>query len=454
MHDHPSEEQLAEYALDPSLTDAAEELAAHLDRCGPCRERLADIRSFDGLLVEEESWRGIEELGRTPTAPPALSAAAARNAREDAEADARLSQLIDTFVAGSSGAFVWADIGSRPEYYTAGVVRKLAAAADIAQYSVPRRALILAETASVIVGMLSTDTYTPTELAALRGVAWKQRANANRQLGQFQDALNALACAERAYRELPRPELDLASITFIRATIYHEQQRYDLAEQYAEESTVAFAQLGQTEFHLRSRHLQGCIAFEQREVGKAQEIFDTIFAHGEATGDLTWIARESQVLGHCYLERREIMRASQFFYQGMLAFGELGMLLPKIRCRWGLALAVQRDGRYRAAIPQLRDVREEFVRLGAVTDAALVTLDLMETFLLLGKPRDVRRTAGNVVRLFREAGMVTGALTAADYLKQAAAVQTVTPSLIDYVRRYLRAAELQPDLAFVPPSSL
>ena len=78
----------------------------------------------------------------------------------------------------------------------------------------------------------------------------------------------------------------------------------------------------------------------------------------------------------------------------------------------------------------------------------------METFLLLGKPRDVRRTAGNVVRLFREAGMVTDALAAADYLKQAAAMQTVTPSLIDYVRRYLRAAELQPDLAFVPPSSL
>ena len=449
MPDHPSEELLAAYALDPSLTD----IASHVEECARCRERLAELRDIDALLADEESWPGVLEFPRR-TGFQALSDMAARNQREDAEADERLTRLVEKFVAGSSGAFLWADIASNPRYHTGGVVRKLADAADQAQYSVPRRALVLAETASAIVEMLSPATYTPTEIAALRGVTWKQQANANRHLGQFGAALDALDRAERAYRELPRPELDLASITFIRGSIYCDQQQYDLAEQYAEQSTGAFTRLGQTELAIRSRHLQGCIAFEQGEVGKAQGIFDAIYAYGEATGNLMWIAREAQVLGYCYLERGEFTGASRHFREGMLAGRQVGLLLVEIQCRWGLALVEQREGRYRTAITRLREVHDEFVTAGAVSDAALVTLDLMETFLLLGRPRDVRRTAGNVVRLFREAGMVSGALTAADYLKQSAVMQTVTPSLIDYIRRYFRRVDLQPDLAFVPPPAL
>ncbi|HEX6087387.1 MAG TPA: hypothetical protein VF266_22840, partial [Thermoanaerobaculia bacterium] len=323
-----------------------------------------------------------------------------------------------------------------------------------ASYSAPRRALIIAETASVIVGLLSPHVYSPTEIAALRGLVWKQHANVNRHLGRFTVALEALDRAERDYRSLPRPELDLGSITFIRATIHYEQGLYDQAKRYAQESAADFAQLGQTELYLRARHLQGSIAFEEGALGEAQSVFDAIFAHGEATGNLTWIAREAQALGNCFLERREFTHASHYFNQGMVAFRELGILSEEIRCRWGLALVVQRDGRHRMAIPRLRDVLDEFSALGAASDAALVTLDIMETFLMLGKPREVRRTAGNIVKLFKDAGMVTGALTAADYLKQAAALRGVTSSLIEYVRRYLRRVEFQPDLNFVPPEAL
>ncbi len=453
MLEHPDEDLLLMYALDPSDVEEAAELEAHLGGCEPCRELLADIREDDGLFTQKDSW-----LEGWETAPPrtarAMRSVAARNRREDAEAEAMLSGWLDRFLAESSGAFVWADIASRREFHTGGIVRKLADAADQAQYSVPRRALILAETASAIVGMLSTANYTSAEIAALRGLAWKQQANANRQLGRFNATLEALDRAERAYRDLPTPELDLASVTFIRATIYAEQQTYELAEQRAEESSAAFALLGQTELYFRSRQLQGWIAFEQGQLGQAQLIFDTVFAYGEATGELTWIARGSQALGNCHLERRNFASASQYLHRSMLAFRQLGIVSEEIRCRWGLALVVQRDGRHRSAIPRLLEVREEFADLGAVSEAALVTLDLMETFLLLGKPREVRRTAGNIVKVFKDAGMVTGALAAADYLKQAAAMSSVTTSLIEYIRRYLRRVDQQPDLVFVPPTAL
>jgi tetratricopeptide (TPR) repeat protein len=427
---------------------------SYLDACPPCQKLLDELRGIEALLGEEDSWLTEPRNIAPPPALRKLRAMAERNRREDAEAEALLSPLLNRFIAQSSGAFIWADIASNPAYYTGGVVRRLADAADKAQFSAPHRALILAETAGVIVGMLSTSIYTDTEIAALHGVAWKQQANVNRQLGRFPAALDALKRAERAYRELPRPELDLASITFIRGTLYFEQQQYDLAEQYADESAAAFAQLGQTEFFLRSRFLQGCISFEQHEVGRAQLIFSAVFAHGEATGDQSWMARASLALGNCHSERRELTHASQSFHRAMLAFRQVGNLSGEIQSRWGLALAVQRDGRYHIAISRLQEVREAFVKLGAVTDAALVTLDMMETFLLLEKPREVQQSAGNIVKLFKSAGVVTGALTAADYLKKAAAMRTVTPSIVEYIRRYFRRVDLQPDLAFVPPTAL
>jgi tetratricopeptide (TPR) repeat protein len=447
---HPSEELLSAYALDPAGVEDATDLERHLGDCASCRQRVEDFRAIEALLAEPESWADNPPA----LAPEMLSAIAARNRREDAEADALLGAMLDRFLAETSGALVWADIARKREYHTAGVVRKLAEAADNSSYSVPRRALILAETAGQIVGMLSTAIYSETEIAALRGLAWKQQANANRHLGQFSAALDALNRAERAYRELPRPEIDLASITFIRATIYTEQQTYELAEQLAEESSAAFSQLGQIELYFRSRHLQGRIAFEQSQFGEAQLIFDTIFAYGEAKDDLTWIARASQALGFCHLERRDFGNAARYLTQSMGVFRQLRLSSEQVRCRWGLALLVQREGRFRTAVPRLREVRDEFANLGATSDAALVALDLMETFLLLGQPREVRRTAGNVVKLFKEAGMITGALTAVDYLKQAAAMSSVTPDLIEYIRRYLRRVDVQPGIVFVPPVAL
>jgi len=449
---HPDDQLLLLYSFDRSAVDDAASLEAHLDACPDCRKALDQHQAFDTLLADAHTWPDEEPELALPPAWRELSAMAARNREEDADAADKLDVLLDAFLSGSSDAFLWADITSDHDLYTGGVVRKLADTADKASYTVPRRALILAETASAIVGMLSTSAYSPLEIAALRGLAWKERANANRHLGRFSVALEALDRAERAYRELPRPELDLASITYIRATIYCEQQAYDRAQPAAQESTAAFERLGQTGRYFDSLYLQGCIAFEQRQLGEAQSIFTAVFNYGEANGDVFSMAITSLALGNCHLERGDLINASQYIHESMLAFRNIKMEHGEIRCRWALALVVQREGRHRTAVERLRSVRDEFAALGGVSDAALVTLDIMETFLALGQPREVRRAAGNIVKLFKESGMVTGALTAADYLNQSAAMQSVSPSVIDYIRRYFRRLEVEPELAFVPPT--
>lgn len=452
---HPGDELLAEYASGELGADGVAQVEEHLSACAECRSRVDEVRAFERLITNPESWI---DVGSPPEALPEairkLSSIAARNRREDEAADTKLSPLIDRFLNEQSGKFLWADLASRPEYHTGGVVRKLAQAADQAQYAAPLRALLLAETASAIVGMLSMTVYSEIEIAALRGLAWKQQANANRQLGRLKAAVEALDRAERAYRQLPRPELDLASVIFIRATVYYEQQNHEEAADHAKRSSAVFEALGQTEQYLAARFLEGAIALDQEEVGRAQPIFDLIHAHGEATGSDAWIARTALALGHCHCERQGFALASHYFHHAERAFQRMGNLEGAIRSRWGLAILTQREGQYRTAMSRLRDVRAEFVALGDLTYAALVTLDIMETLLALGQTREVRRTAGNVVELFKEAGIVSGAITAADYLKQAALTQNVSPSLIDYIRRYLRRVDLQPDLAFMPPDLL
>lgn len=448
MVQHPPEEILSSYVLDPALVFDREALEMHLGSCETCRRAVAGMRAFDELLAEEESWGGTEE---SAAAGPGLSLRqlAAQNVAEDAEAE----ELLASLLSGPPAAFVWANLPEKRKYHTGGVVRKLAEAADVVSYSAPLHALNLAETAIAIAGMLSAGKYLETSLAAWRGTAWKQRANALRHLGRFGQALEALDRAERLYRLLPQPELDLASVTYIRATILCDREEYAAAGRLAEESTAAFGHLGQKELYFRSRHLQGAIAFGQRALETAREIYEQIYAYAEAVNDIAWVAREAQALGTCYIELGDLTSATRFLHLGMTHFHGLGITSEEIRCRWGLAIVLQRSGRHRDGVLRLRAVRDEFVSLGATTDAALVALDLMETHLALGEPREVTKMARGVVALLADAGMLTGALTAAAYLKEAAALGRVTPQLLTHVRRYLRNVELQPDLAFAPPSA-
>lgn len=444
--DHPGEELLTTYSIAPELVPGRAELEAHVRSCAACEAELADIRAFGALLADEASWPGE----KPERAPAALRESAARRRQEDAEAEKLLQPLLD----GPAPAFVWEDLPSKPKYYTVAVVRKLAAAADRMSYTNPRYALSVAKTASVLAGMLPASRYTPEELAAAKGMAWKQQANALRHLGRPLKAREALDRAQIWFEQLPSSELDLASIEYIRATTYTQQQDYQIAERHAAESTAAFLRLGQTGLYLGSRLLEGYIALENRDLARAQEIFETVYGYGEANGDATWTATGALALGHCLLERGDAANAERFLQSSLLLFRDLGITSAEVRCRWGLALVARRGGRPRIAVSRLRSVRNELLALGAATDAALVSLDLMETLLELGKPRDVQSAARDVVELFKEHGMLTGALTAADYLKQASAMRSLTPGIIDYVRKYLRRVAEEPDFEFVAPVSL
>lgn len=129
----------------------------------------------------------------------------------------------------------------------------------------------------------------------------------------------------------------------------------------------------------------------------------------------------------------------------------LGQRTQIIRTEWGVARLFMDGGKLEEAIRRLRTVIAELVSGGMVTDSALAGLDLAEILLAVGQQREIVVLARDLFRVFTDAGMLTGALTAIAYLKEAAESGRLTSADIEAVRGFLRRAERQPSLLFVPP---
>jgi hypothetical protein len=87
-----------------------------------------------------------------------------------------------------------------------------------------------------------------------------------------------------------------------------------------------------------------------------------------------------------------------------------------------------------------------------LTDEALVALDMMDTLHLLARDGEIVVLAAEIIQTFTNAGMLTSALTAFAYLREAAARGAVTPRLTKHVRGFLSDLERQPALLFCPPN--
>jgi KaiC/GvpD/RAD55 family RecA-like ATPase len=142
------------------------------------------------------------------------------------------------------------------------------------------------------------------------------------------------------------------------------------------------------------------------------------------------------------------------FTQAILIFRETGPAADRASTEWGLARVVLHGGNPTEAVRRLRDVIAAFEQMGMVTDAALASLDMADAFLVLKRPEQIEKVARHAFRVLKKAGVVTGALTALAYLKEATASRRVSPAVIDGVRRFLRRVERQPELLFIPPPDI
>jgi len=442
--DHVPESELAIFAFDPDAMPEPRRsiIIRHTAECATCRTTLDFFAVAEDDLSDVDVWEPV--IGSATH--DALMSYAARIADEDREAEELLKPL---FEAPAKAA--WLNLHTQRRFLSGGVVRRLSAHAHTVCLSEPLDALTFADAAISIAEMLPDYTYPAKAIYDLRGTAWKERANAQLFLGQCPEALESLSRAERAYKHLASPSLGLSSVALVRASVLYEQHRLDEAAALAERAEHGFAHLGDDERRMTALYLRGSIKFEARNFDDAAALFRHVIEYGESMNSTAWVARGSNALGKCDVHRGNLNDASLHFHKALAVFREVGSASERLTTEWGIAQVLLRSGKVSEAIRRLRDVAADFETRGMVTDAALVRLDIAEALLAIGQSRQIVELATRLFHVFTDAGMLTGALTAIAYVKEAAAAGTLTPDGVQAVRTFVRRAERQPALLFVPP---
>jgi tetratricopeptide (TPR) repeat protein len=240
-------------------------------------------------------------------------------------------------------------------------------------------------------------------------------------------------------------------VTYIRAYILFEQEQLEAAEQLARESAEAALHLGSTDRFMRALHLRGEIRFRRGDLRGAIELFASVLRYGEENNDQLWIAREARALGVCHIELRNPAEAGRHLERSLRLSIAMDSAIELTRNQWAIARLTFLQGNLNEGIRRLRGAVTELTSEGMLTDAALAAIHLAEMLHAVDRTREIPKLLAGVAQTFVAAGMLSGALSALAYLKEASSAGTLTPALCLYVRQFIARAEHQPALPFAPP---
>jgi tetratricopeptide (TPR) repeat protein len=445
---HIHEDVLAAYILSGGGDDQeSDAIAHHLTECEECHTRFRRMTTFLEALATRGVWEATEAEAGTIDRKGAVLEFATRCQQEYDEARVALGPLLADAVG-----FILERAERHPEYRTTGAIRVLSEAANAACERNPLHARNLADVAVAIADQLSTDDYPPDTVHTLRGLAWKERANALRFLAEYPAALDALDHAEREFSGLGQNAFELGNIAYIRASVLMYMDRLDEATRQAAESARLFAAHGDTQGWMRARGVEAGVLFYRHEFVDAANAFDQLRAYAESKEDAIGMARHSYNMATCFLELGDAMRAAPLLLDARRTFEQQDVRTWLVRTDWMLGILARVTGRFEESIAQFRAVRKASEQLALPEEAAHITLDLIESLLLLNRTGEVAPLCSEVMRYFRRSGRLRQALTAAAFLKEAAAQGSIRVETVQHVRSFVQRLDRQPDLPFAPPS--
>jgi tetratricopeptide (TPR) repeat protein len=442
---HLDEDHLAEYALLPDGPRKDPETAAHLAECAECTVRLNGIRAFLDALASPASWELAGVLDAGHGSDDDLFTFAAQSQQEYVDAAEAFAPLLRNAVA-----FVRERVDRKKEHRTLGAVRVLAEAANAACEREPIHARNLADAAVTIADALSADDYPLDSIRALRGLAWKERANALRYLAEYDLALEALDHAAEEFAHFGSRTFESANLSYIRSVILTYTDRLGDAAEEAALSAAIFTEYGDTDRAMRARSVHAGVLYYRRDYPGAVAIFEELLAYAEGKGDRVEMAWQASRVAVCWIELGDGSRAESLLNAARETYSARGMRTEVARADWNLGVAARVSGRINESVSRLRAAKASCEQLGMSDEAANASLDLIESLLLTGGEREIVSLCSEVMRYYKRAGKVQQALTAAAFLKEAAAARTIRSETVRHVRRFVQDLDRRPELVFVP----
>jgi len=451
---HYADDSFLQY-LEGQLSDMDEDrLELHMTKCHACSTLFSSYREFTAALNDPTLWQqepmsvsSNESNTKKAVGFVQLLTLGQRTQEEGEDASQLLPLLLD-----SGDCEIWKiRAATTSQLRTLGIVKALCEESKTTRENKPARAFDLAVLASEIADQLSGDNYPQQTLHQIRGLAWKERANALRYLGRHNEALTDLEVASSHFSQNMVSEFDLATIDYVRATVLREIHKENEALELARKSADVFSHYGSMQRFIHARLLEGNIHFQVHNYAGAKEVWMPLLTLAREQNDLATLGMLFNNVGQCELQLSDTDSAGGYFLQAIYVFDDLHMFVDKNRTRWGLGRMLVANGRLSEGLGMLRQAQRDFESLQMRTDSALVSLEVVEVLIANQQVEEVPAICRQLIDNFTSAGLTANASTALAYLREAITTGSVTPKIVRHVRRYLEQQPLQLEQAFAPP---
>lgn len=415
-------------------------VAVAVSSCTTCAGRLLELQDFERLVASEVTLKEVNVPAGQPPKIMDVLRDADRVAREKRSAELDFKALIAEPVETWTAYF-----GAHPAAPTEGLVRRVMDAAVEEFDRKPAHALELLDAVDSIAGRID-DRQGQLEC---RSEVWKNRANALRMLGRYEEALDATVTAERFGEEVRTGAFIRAQILYTRGTVLFKMGRFAETIKAAREASYRFAEYGDMKRVIHARNLEAIALTEQGETAEGLRVYLLIAQQLQQVDDPQMKARvaENIAVSHRrlgnYDEARTYALAAQERYRELKADSEI------IRIEWTVGLIDLLVGETQVGLERLRGAAAAFEGLGMLADAGFVKLALTEELLRLEEWDEAGVMAGEAAETFARAGARLHLSTALSFLREAVQRRSATLELVKYVREYVTADE--EGRSFEPP---
>jgi tetratricopeptide (TPR) repeat protein len=416
----------------------------HIPGCTVCADKLDSFRTISGTLREEDVWdtRPAEPV---PSTIANLRAFANRMTSEDAHAEQFLPQLL----AGSRESWM-PRLREHPEWRTAGMVRKVMAAANHALDTMPPDAVEMTALATDIADHLDPSAHTSDTVARLRGAAWRDRGYALYYTGHFSEAGAAVERAEAAFGQCVVDEYDRARVGIVRALVMRAFDKFADGRAAASASGKRFEAFGDVNRMVSAGLAEANILTVSNDFQAAVRVLERLEVQVRDCGNADTHARVLANLGYVTWKLGRLAAAVAYYDAATAIFEDLGTRTEAVRNRWVVASVLAETGQTAEAQKRLRSVVADLNELGMTSDHAVASLDLAELLLAETRFDEVDALCRAAIRSFEVARVAytERAVTALGYLREASVQRQASLQLLRHVREYVRRLPDEPKLLF------
>ncbi len=419
------------------------EVAAAIASCTTCAARLGELQDFGRLIADREIWREVRVTSGQPPSIMDVLTEADRMAREKRAAEYDFAALIATPLE------TWPlYLAAHPGAPTEALVRRIVEAAVGELERQPSYSLALLDAADSVAGRVS-DQNGQSEC---RSEVWKNRANALRILGRYDEALSATVTAERFTDEIATGGFMLAQIIYTRGTVLFKMGRFAETIKTARDASRRFAEYDDIKHVIYARNLEAMAFTEQGQTAEGLRVYLLIAQQLQQFEDPQMTASVTKNIGVSHRRLGNYDDATTYTLAAQRLYSALGADSEIIRTEWTLGAIDLLVGDTQRGLTRLRGAAAAFEALGMLADAGFVKLALIEELLRLEEWSEAALMAGEAAETFARSGAKLHLSTALSFLREAVQGRSATPELVRYVREYVTADE--EGRSFEPPSQV